>query len=405
MFVFAARPREGEEAPLPKFSPELRFVFAAARIVGVGDIAKTQLQRAGTQVRDWDFVHRGIAHHGLIGLAVPALLRTGTVPSPVLATLHTEHAAHVVGVMHRLRELVRIKQALDVAGIRHLFIKGIALSIQLHGDPLARGGRDIDVLIERARARDAEGILRELGYERPIHASPTDPNSSELPKESGWVHRESRILVELHDRLCDNHTLLPWDFEMLWAERETVMIAGIAVPAMARRRLPVYLAVHGIRHGWQRLLWLVDLAAVLNHHAAWYDAIDDAAPLGLDGTMLHVAWAVHHWLARPVPPEVLARGRRRIDVRLLNRLVVPFHDGPRWYETQPRNSVRRFIAGSVWSRAITYVMKPTRAFWGRQLAFDLSSPQDRLAFALPARLDWMYPLIRPFGWAIRRLRP
>jgi hypothetical protein len=404
MVAFAARPQEVEEAPLPQFSPELRFVVAAARMAD-GDGARAQLHRAGAEVRDWNLVHRGLAHHGLTGLTIPALLQSGAVPTAMLATLRSEHSAHVVGVMHRLRELSRIKQALDRAGIRYLFIKGIVLSTQLYGDPLARGGRDIDVLIERARTRDSEGILRELGYELPIHASPTDQNASEPPKESGWVHRESRILVELHDRLCDNHSLLPWDFEMLWAERELVMIAGIAVPAMARRRLPVYLAVHGIRHGWQRLLWLVDLAAVLNHNAAWDDAIDDAAPLGLDGTMLHVAWALHHWLARQVPPEVLAGGRRRIDVRLLNRLVVRFHDGPRWYETQPRNSVRRFIAGSVWSRAITYVMKPTRAFWGRQLAFDLSSPQDRLKFALPARLDWMYPLIRPFGWAIRRLRP
>lgn len=403
MFGFAARPRKDEETPLPRFSPELRFVFAVARAT-CGSGAAAQLHRAETQVGDWDVVHRGIAQHGLVGLAIPLLLRSQAVPSSMRAALRSEHGAHVVGVMHRLHELVRIAQALDAAGIRHVFIKGIALSIQLHGDPVARGGRDIDILVERARTRDAEAILRDLGYELPIHATPGDPNAIEPPKESGWVHRESRILVELHDRLCDNHALLPWDFETLWAERETATIAGLAVPAMARRRLPVYLAVHGIRHGWQRLLWLVDLAALLDTPAAWDAALDDAAKLGLDGMMLHLGWALHHWLARPVPAEVLARGKRRIDVRLLNRLVVRFHDGPGWHETQPRNSVRRFIAGSVWSRSITYAMKPTRSFWGRQLAFDLSSPQDRAAFALPDRLDWLYPLIRPFGWAIRRLR-
>ncbi len=403
MLGFAVGARENEDAPLPNFSPELRFVFAAARVAGGGDEAE-QMHHAATHVRNWAVVHCGLAHHGLVGLAVPLLLQNRAAPSAVLAALKSEHGAHVVGVMQRLRELVRIAQALDAAGIRHLFIKGIALSIQLYGNPVARGGRDIDVLVERARTRDAEAILRDLGYELPIHASPADPDASEPPKESGWVHRESRILVELHDRLCDNHALLPWDFETLWAEREMVTVAGMAVPAMARRRLPVYLAVHGIRHGWQRLLWLVDLAAVLDTPAAWDDALDAAAALGLDGMMVNVGWALHHWLARPVPAELLARGKRRIDVRLLNRLVMQFHDGPNWYETQPRHSVRRFIAGSVWSRAITYTMKPTRAFWGRQLAFDLSSPQDRAAFALPDRLDWMYPLIRPFGWAIRRLR-
>lgn len=403
MFAVATQSRMDDEAPLPRFSPELRFVFAAARLAS-GGAAGPALNRAGAQVRNWDVAQRGLAHHGLVGLAVPRMRHTDAVHATTLAALTAEHGAHVVGVMHRMRELVRIARALDAAGIRHVFIKGIALSVQLHADPLARGGRDIDVMIERSRMRDAEEILRDLDYALPIHAAPADPDVTEPAKESGWVHRESRILVELHDRLCDNHALLPWDFETLWAERETVTIGGMAVPTMARRRLPVYLAVHGIRHGWQRMLWLVDLAAVLDAPEAWDDALGDAAAQGLEGMMLHVGWALHHWLGRPVPVEILARGRRRIDVRLLNRLVARFQDGPRWYETQPRNSVRRFIAGSVWSRAITYTMKPSGVFWRRQLAFDLTSPQDRAAFALPDRLNWLYPLIRPFGWAIRRLR-
>lgn len=402
MSGLAVRLGGDDGAPLPDFSPELRFVFAAARLASGGTSA--QLDRAAAQVGDWDIVHRGLAHHGLIGLAVPALLRTEVLPVAIRAAFNAERGAHVVGAMHRSRELVRIARALDAAGIRHVFIKGIALSIQLYGDPVARGGRDIDLLVERERTRDAEAILRDLGYVPPTNASPVRPDENTPPKESGWVHGESRILAELHDRLCENPALLPWSFEALWAEREMVTIAGTAVPTMAQRRLPIYLAVHGIRHGWQRLMWLTDLAVLLDSDAAWDEALAMAAKEGLEGMMLHVGWALHHWLARPVPAAVLARAARRIDVRLLNRLVAQFHDGPEWYEASPRNSLRRFLAGSVWSRSITYAMKPSRHFWGRQLAWDLSSPQDRAAFALPGGLGWMYPLIRPFGWAIRRLR-
>lgn len=402
MSGLAVRLGGDDGAPLPDFSPELRFVFAAARLASGGTSA--QLDRAAAQVGDWDIVHRGLTHHGLIGLAVPALLRTEVLPVAIRAAFNAERGAHVVGAMHRSRELVRIARALDAAGIRHVFIKGIALSIQLYGDPVARGGRDIDLLVERERTRDAEAILRDLGYVPPTNASPVRPDENTPPKESGWVHGESRILAELHDRLCENPALLPWSFEALWAEREMVTIAGTAVPTMAQRRLPIYLAVHGIRHGWQRLMWLTDLAVLLDSDAAWDEALAMAAKEGLEGMMLHVGWALHHWLARPVPAAVLARAARRIDVRLLNRLVAQFHDGPEWYEASPRNSLRRFLAGSVWSRSITYAMKPSRHFWGRQLAWDLSSPQDRAAFALPGGLGWMYPLIRPFGWAIRRLR-
>lgn len=403
MSGFAVGVGGDDDAPLPDFSPELRFTFGAARLASGGAVS-VQLDRAAAQVGDWDIVQRGLVHHGLIGLAAPALLRAGFMPVAACAALEAARRAHFVGAMRRLQELVRIARALDAAGIRYVFIKGIALSIQLYGDPVARGGRDIDVLVERERTRDAEAILRELDYVPPIHASPARPDEDTPPKESGWVHGESRILVELHDRLCENPALLPWNFEALWAERETVTIAGVAVPTMTRRRLPIYLAVHGVRHGWQRLMWLTDLAVLLDSDAAWDETLATATKEGLEGMMLHVGWALHHWLARPVPASVLARCARRIDVRLLNRLVAQFHGGPQWYEASPRNSLRRFIAGSVWSRSITYAIKPSRQFWGRQLAWDLSSPQDRAAFALPGQLGWMYPLIRPFGWAIRRLR-
>ena len=128
MFAVAAQSRVDDEVPLPGFAPELRFVVAAARLASGGAAGPT-LDRAGAQVRNWDIVHRGLAHHGLVGLAVPGLLRTRAVPAAMATLLTSEHGAHVVGVMHRMRELVRIGRALDAAGIRHLFIKGIALSV------------------------------------------------------------------------------------------------------------------------------------------------------------------------------------------------------------------------------------------------------------------------------------
>lgn len=393
----------GAPVALPRFPAELRFVFAAARMIGEGGDPE-QLREAAGNVGDWDIALRGLARHGLIGLAAPALKRMRVIPPEMLPELEARQSAHAVAVLMRVRELARIVRALEAQGIRYLLVKGIPLSVQLYGDPAVRGGRDIDIWVERDRMRDAQAILAKLGYVPPIHALPEGPEGSAPPKESGWVHGENRILVELHDRLTDNRELLPWDFDELWAERETVPIAGQKVPAMPRRRLVVYLAVHGASHGWQRLMWLEDMAALLDRPEAFESARADAAALGLEGMMLHVFWALRHWLDRPVPEDQLARASRRFSTRLLNRLAARFHGGKHWYEDAPRHSMRRFLAGSVWARATGYAMRPSARYWRQQLAAELDSPHDRALFALSPRTAWLYPLLRPVGWVIRRWR-
>ncbi|MCW3846650.1 nucleotidyltransferase family protein [Sphingomonas sp. LB-2] len=399
----AARPRPQGRIALPGLAAEPRFVFAAARMVGEGG-DPAQLREAAGGVRDWDIALRGLRRHGLIALAAPLLKRERVIPGDFLAVLEAQQGDHAVAALMRIREASRIVRALEAAGIRYLVIKGLALSIQLYGDPALRGGRDIDIWIEPGRMADAETILGQLGYVLPVNALPKGPEGLAPPKESGWVHAESRMLVELHDRLTDNPALLPWAFEEIWEERETVTIAGHAVPTMPRRRLPLYLAVHGVRHGWQRLMWLEDLAAVLDARDGFDRAMADAAKQGLEGMMLHVCWALHHWLARPVPGDLLARAAWRIDTRLINLFAARFHGGRYWYEDAPRHSLSRFLAGSLWSRGITYAMRPSARFWRRQLAWDLDSPHDRALFGLSPRAAWLYPLLRPAGWIIRRLR-
>ena len=359
---------------------------------------------AAEAVRDWDIALAGLNRHGLTGLVTPILKREQVLPAEILAALEKQQGAHAVAVLMRLREVVRIVAALEAVNIRYLLIKGVALSIQLHGDPAVRGGRDIDIWIERGRMADAEAILGQLGYVPPIHALPKGPAGMAPPKESGWVHAERRILVELHDRLTENRELLPWEFDDLWAERETVTVADRPVPAMPRARLPVYLAVHGAKSGWSRLMWLADIAAVLDTREAFDRARADAAVLGLEGMMLHAFWMLHHWLGRPVPADLLARAARRADTRLLNAVARRFQGGRQWHEDAQRNSLNRFLAGSLWSRSIAYLMQPSLRRWRHQLAWDLHSPHDQALFALSPRAAWLYPLLRPFGWIIRRLR-
>lgn len=395
--------------PLPRLpSPEHRFVFAVARqVAGAGEASA--LNDAAMAVRDWQVAVRGIDRHGLLALSAPVLTPLMARPDLADAAARDAYAAlrtaRSVAGLSRLGECVRIARGLDQRGIRYVCIKGAALSVQLYGDAAARGGRDIDIVVERARFAEAEAMLAGWGYTRPGNGPARIADPDEPDKESAWIHRERGVLVELHDRLTDNAAMLPWDFERLWAAREMVTVAGYPLPAMARADLPLYLAVHGVQSGWARLMWLCDLALLLPDAAAQRRACADAASAGMAGMMLHVCRTLHQWLALPVDADLLRQGRRRVDVRLTGWLVMRFHTHARWYEQPPARSWRRVIDGGLWGRSITYVVRPSARFWRSQMARDLTSPHDRALFALPRGLAWLYPALRPLGWVIRRLRP
>jgi hypothetical protein len=384
------------------FAPELRFLLQAVRAVRGGS-GTGMLRATAAPDLDWNKIVEGIGRHGLSWIAAP-LLAAGILPAKAAAELRRRLGKQALMTLERVQEAGRVARAFDQHGIRFLMVKGAPLSVQLYGDATVRPARDIDILIERGKVVEVDAILTGFGYTRPAGGPLEPPGDEEAAKEIGYVHPDSRILVEVHDRLTDNSQLLPWDFDALWAERETVSVGGQPVPTMARHRLPLYLCVHGAKHCWGRLIWLQDLAGVLDTPEAIARAMADAEPLGLRAAMLHSLAVLHDWFGCAAPEPLLAEARASRHARLLTAIAVRYNSHARWYEQSGRHSWRRFWQGSVQSRLFAYAMKPRWPYWRRQLAIELISPADRAMVTLPPGLTWLYVPIRPFGWMIRRMR-
>lgn len=352
---------------------------------------------------DWAIVARGLERHGLTRL-VPAMLAVpGLVPAEVAPVLQKLQRDRATAALVLTAEAVRIAEKLDAAGVRFLLIKGLALSIQLFDQPTVRSSNDLDLLVEPGAGPRVDSVLASLGYVRPAEDRAKGAVAGYEAKEIGHVHRDTGMLVEIHARLTDNEDLFAPDFESLWEARETLQVGGQPIATMGRGHLPTYLAAHGAKHSWSRLMWLVDLAALTGTPAAIDEALADARQYQLEPMMLHTLSMLHRWLGHPVPPAVLAQARASSTVRLLDRMAEQYHRDPRWYETAPRRSWRRFYQQSVLGRVTSYAMKPRMGYWRRQMSIDLVSPADRTIVALPPHFAWGYAVLRPFGWLIRRI--
>lgn len=306
-----------------------------------------------------------------------------------------DHAARRSLVL--ARESLALQAAFDADGLEAIFLKGTALSALLHADIGLKQSWDIDLLVPPEQVDAACSLLGVLGYEL---ISPSGLSAEAfsrfqaVAKECVFLHRERQIYVELHWQLVDN----PHDLGGLDRRRtQSVALAGGHLQTLADPELFAYLTVHGTRHGWSRLKWIVDVAAFLEGRSP-----EDIGRLRA---------------------EAVAMGAGRgPDVAL--HLCQALFGGPAGagrLDAAGRHLVRTAYVSLTWGggrREIAAYSRPWRMNWlGRHLigrspgAFlaelnqNLLGDHDRVHIVLPRGLGFLYYVIRLPLWLWRKMGP
>jgi hypothetical protein len=175
-------------------------------------------------------------------------------------------------LMQRL-ELARLAELL--ADVDWLSIKGPVLAVQTTGDPAARGGGDIDILV---RTADVESIYRRL-TDRGWRVRPV---GSAMPGTWAWRHVLNTTYemtfdgphstVDLHWRLGPTHQGLP-DFDALWARREKVQLGDLTLDAMSPSDTFVHSCHHAAKDRWRSLRSLVDIHRLARNRELWTNSL------------------------------------------------------------------------------------------------------------------------------------
>ena len=391
--------------------PEFRlFCLALRRPQRPEDITALHqiLAESAARALNWQAVIEGARRHRVAPLVLEALRAAdrGIVPETAIAALQRLANAAARRSLAQIGELERLTALFADAGIRVLALKGVTLSAQLEGDGGLRGARDLDLLVDPSRFAEVEAMLLRNGYRSTGAAlSPRQETAHRhWTKDVEFLSPATGVPVELHHRLTDNRHLLACDFEALWREREIVVVGGAAIATLPRRYLALYLCVHGAGHAWERLRWLVDLAAALHEPGAVEEAAAAASAAGLLPPMLHALLLAHDWLGLAVPAEVLAAARESRAVARLDRILSHLYAAEAWHQMPRHGTFRARMRYSLWQRLYRLSLKADLRFRTRQALREFISPTDWATIPLPDPLFFLYPLVRPVGWLFRRNR-
>jgi len=258
-------------------------------------------------------------------------------------------------------DLESLLKALHERGIELLPLKGPALALTLYGDAAMRQANDLDILVRREDFPGAETLLLGLGF-------------TALGAIGDHDRRFLRggLLVELHFELASPR-FFPFEFGGIWNRSRMSDFRGIPVRALSANDQVLYLCAHGLKHGFSRLIWILDVARALRGWSTseYQELVLLAQRQGLLAWLLIGCEVVRIMFPEQLPggldiaiarfPRALKRARRAAQRLFPEEPVAEPFDYRALYLQAEANPLRR------WQYRLRY-LAPTQSdeFWARK---------------------------------------
>ena len=238
------------------------------------------------------------------------------------ATLTEILRAQAFFTLRMSAELFRLEEKFAASGIEMMTVKGPALAVQAYGDAAMRKYGDLDFLMRETDVAAATQLMMDAGYAAEIPLSTIA--AGKIPGQYMFRRATTKLLVELHSERTMRYYPRRLPLEKLFARQARVNIEGRAIPAPSAEDHLIIICVHGAKHFWEKLLWIVDVAALISRttEMRWELVEESARDVGAE-TMLHGGLLLAaEVLQTSLPAEVLRRATADSAARAMTRQVL-----------------------------------------------------------------------------------
>ncbi len=315
--------------------------------------------------------------------------------APWAPKLQAWAAAAMLRADHLAQEGRRLAAWLDTLGLPGLFFKGPWFAAEYYGHAAARWSSDLDLLIREAdgpRLHDA--LLNDGFVPRFVLDAGRWSAFTRFQSAMTFTHPQRRVQVDVHWRLYDP----PWAWRHdPWAGARKRDEAGVRMLTFSPTDYAIYMAAHGLKHGWSQLIQVWDAAATLARlpESGWEVLVRTAATSRKRNALAATLRLVQRLAGLSLPAAARSilessAPRRRAAARALARieergdaLPLPPGEARRWDKTSGVRAIAVPLLDSVFDRATYYLGQ----------AFHPSG-LDIEAVRLPAWAAGFYRLVR-----------
>lgn len=205
-------------------------------------------------------------HHGVQPLLYQRLSSLAEfIPPDEMRALQQGYQTNLHKAMLLSLELIRIYDLLSSRGLKVLAYKGGALAETVYGDIALRHAGDIDLLIHASDFPRIRDTVQEIGYV-PHAQVPAAQERAYL--KSGYEYAFDGTagpnLLEVQWAIQPRFYAADLDMDGLFHRAVTAPVAGRSMQVPSAEDLFIVLSLHAAKHVWGRLIWLCDLARLMN---------------------------------------------------------------------------------------------------------------------------------------------
>jgi Uncharacterised nucleotidyltransferase len=296
---------------------EIDLIICCAR-TRVNQTTAKQINYLLQKKLNWGYILEKAKNHHLVPLLYRNLSHYGKdkVPPEILAYLQKESRSSLLQNLSLSQELRNILNLFQENSIDVIPLKGLVLAASAYQNLALRQFGDLDIFIQIKDVSKACDLLIAQGYKPPLQISPVSQQSAEEftnSMESGtvqgsydFIHKQKNLTIELHWSLNRKHFAFPVEFEHVWKRVEEVSLQGDVIPNLSPEDALLFLCTHGSKHCWERMLWICDIAQLLEtyENIDWAYLIQQSYDLGVR-RMLLLGLNLAYQLMGTIPPQII----------------------------------------------------------------------------------------------------
>jgi hypothetical protein len=248
---------------------------------------------------------------------------------------------------------------------------------------------DLDILIRKEDLLKARDLLVPLGYRPQFQLTRAQAAAYQRSQYEFLLFRnKGRLTVELKWEIVDRFFSFPLDYECLWGRLKPISLDGKQVLTFSPEDLLLILCVHGAKHLWANLIWVCDVAELVQLYRGldWDWVIRKASILGGQRILFLGLFLARSLLSAPLPEEI----RKQVEADLIVRRLAK--------QVEQRLSQESDGLPGLWETSLFHLKArerlKDRVWYCSRLAMS-TTPGDWTFQSLPDSLLPLYYLIRP----------
>jgi Uncharacterised nucleotidyltransferase len=236
-----------------------------------------------------------LLYHALLGMQE-------IVPPEEMQWLKQSYLTNLHKTLLLSSELIRILNHLSALGIEVMPYKGLALAEALYGDITLRQSGDIDLLIHAQDLFRARRAVGELGYVPHVPLSEDQEAYMKSGYECAFDGAAGRNLLEVQWAIQPHFYAIDFEMDGIFQRAMTFTLNERTIRTPSYSDLLLVLSAHAAKHVWNRLIWLCDIAQLINLPALdWNWIASQAKRLGMVRILRVTILAANRLLDVPIP--------------------------------------------------------------------------------------------------------